>query len=144
MMKQKRKTIFLVFCAALFLIPGLIPCSKSDGNQGTGKETKQNIEESVNFALDAFVVNLITERGTNFLKASLQLELANASLLDRAKAKTAPMRDAIVIVLSNKTPEELMTEEGKLQCKDEIILTANRILGDNTVKNLYFTDFVMQ
>ncbi|HCL81739.1 MAG TPA: hypothetical protein DHW81_05790, partial [Nitrospiraceae bacterium] len=58
--------------------------------------------------------------------------------------KTAPMRDAIVIVLSNKTPEELMTEEGKLQCKDEIILTANRILGDNTVKNLYFTDFVMQ
>ncbi|HAK89557.1 MAG TPA: hypothetical protein DCP24_10965 [Nitrospiraceae bacterium] len=54
------------------------------------------------------------------------------------------MRDAIVIVLSNKTPEELMTEEGKLQCKDEIILTANRILGDNTVKNLYFTDFVMQ
>ncbi|HAK88793.1 MAG TPA: hypothetical protein DCP24_06985 [Nitrospiraceae bacterium] len=102
------------------------------------------MEESVNFALDAFVVNLITERGTNFLKASLQLELANASLLDRAKAKTAPMRDAIITVLSNKSPDELMTEEGKLQCKDELILTANRILGDNTVKNLYFTDFVMQ
>jgi len=142
-MSLLQKNIFFLAVIA-FAVLAAISCSKSDGNQGTGKETKQNIEESVNFALDAFVVNLITERGTNFLKASLQLELANASLLDRAKAKTAPMRDAIVIVLSNKTPEELMTEEGKLQCKDEIILTANRILGDNTVKNLYFTDFVMQ
>ncbi|OGW20484.1 MAG: hypothetical protein A2X55_08565 [Nitrospirae bacterium GWB2_47_37] len=142
-MSLLQKNIFFLAVIA-FAVLAAISCSKSDGNQGTGKETKQNIEESVNFALDAFVVNLITERGTNFLKASLQLELANASLLDRAKAKTAPMRDAIITVLSNKSPDELMTEEGKLQCKDELILTANRILGDNTVKNLYFTDFVMQ
>ncbi|OGW19371.1 MAG: hypothetical protein A2077_02685 [Nitrospirae bacterium GWC2_46_6] len=142
-MSLLQKNIFFL-AVITFAVLAAISCSKSDGNQGTGKETKQNIEESVNFALDAFVVNLITERGTNFLKASLQLELANASLLDRAKAKTAPMRDAIITVLSNKSPDELMTEEGKLQCKDELILTANRILGDNTVKNLYFTDFVMQ
>ncbi|MBI5213615.1 MAG: flagellar basal body-associated FliL family protein [Nitrospirae bacterium] len=144
MIKQRCRAIFLVILAAFFLMPGLISCSKSDGNQGTEKGDKQKAEETVNFALDAFIVNLNTPKGTSFLKASLQLELASAALAERAKTKTPHLRDAIVTVLSNKTPEELMTVEGKQQCKDEIALIVNQILGEGSVKNVYFTDFVMQ
>lgn len=142
-MSQLQKNIFFLVIIG-FAVFAAVSCSNSDGNQGTNKETKQNTAETVNFALDAFIVNLNTPTRTGFLRASMQLELANAVLAEKAKAKTAHLRDAIVTVLSNKTPDELMSVEGKQQCKDEIILIAEQALGENSVKNVYFTDFVMQ
>ncbi|MBI3591994.1 MAG: flagellar basal body-associated FliL family protein, partial [Nitrospirae bacterium] len=53
-------------------------------------------------------------------------------------------RDAIITLLTSKTFDALMSPEGKLQLKDEINMTANQILGNNSVKNAYLTEFVMQ
>ena len=96
------------------------------------------------FALDPFVVNLGDQGATKFLKVSMQLELSSPAILESAKGKTPQIRDAVINLLTSKTSDSLMSPEGKLQLKDEINMMANQILGNNTVKNVYLTEFVMQ
>jgi flagellar FliL protein len=98
----------------------------------------------VNFAFEPFVVNLMDSGGSKYLKVSIQLELSNAKLMEKAKNKTPQLRDAIITLITNKTSEDLITAEGKIILKDEIKQRANQILGEGTVLNVYLTDFVMQ
>ena len=56
----------------------------------------------------------------------------------RAKA-----RDKIVRILNEKTFDDLETIQGKLFLKDKIVSEVNQILDRGLVKDVYFTDFVM-
>ncbi len=117
--------------------------SKSGGDKAPKKEDVKK-DESVMFVLDPFVVNLSDQGATKFLKVSMQLELSGPTILESAKGKTPQIRDAVINLLTSKTSDSLMSPEGKLQLKDEINMMANQILGNNTVKNVYLTEFVMQ
>jgi flagellar FliL protein len=64
--------------------------------------------------------------------------------MEKAKQKSPQLRDAIITLLTSKSSESLFPPEGKLQLKDEINARMNQVLGANTVKNVYLTDFVMQ
>src|SRR5208283_6210844 len=117
--------------------------SAGDKGQKKGKEDIKK-DESVMLVLDPFVVNLNDPGATKFLKVSMQIELSGPAILEIAKGKTPQIRDAVINLLTSKTSDALMSPEGKLQLKDEINMMANQILGNNTVKNVYLTEFVMQ
>jgi flagellar protein FliL len=144
--KGNKKMIMIIIIAAVavalaaggfFLVPKLI---------GGGKEKKEEVktEEGAMFSLEPFVVNLNDAGGPKFLKVSIQLELSGPALMEKAKQKSPQLRDAVITLLTSKTSESLFPPEGKLQLKDEINVRMNQILGPNTVKNVYLTDFVMQ
>jgi len=124
--------------AAFFIVP------KFMGGGGKAHKEEAKVEEGVMFSLEPFVVNLNDPGGPKFLKVSIQLELANAALMEKAKQKTPQLRDAVITLLTSKSSESLFPPEGKLQLKDEINARMNQIMGPNTVKNVYLTDFVMQ
>lgn len=144
--KQGNKLILIIIIAVAVIAGGggaFFFLSKSKGAK-TEKKEESKLEEGVMFALDPFVVNLSDQTGNRFLKVSVQLELAGPLMMEKAKGKTPQIRDAIITLLTNKTSEALIAPEGKLQLKDEINIRANQILGENSVKNVYLTDFVMQ
>jgi flagellar FliL protein len=60
--------------------------------------------------------------------------------------KYAPaIEDVVTSVLSSKTYDEIRSAEGKDQAKKEIKDRLQRVLGeDESVTNVYFTDFVVQ
>jgi flagellar basal body-associated protein FliL len=65
--------------------------------------------------------------------------------LARIKKYTPAMEDTVTTVLSSKTSTELGSVEGKDAAKREIKDRIQRILGgEETVTNVYFTEFVMQ
>ncbi|HMK50591.1 MAG TPA: flagellar basal body-associated FliL family protein [Thermodesulfovibrionales bacterium] len=94
------------------------------------------------FALDPFVMNLAEQN--RFLKVSVQFELGDKSYQPLVTEKAPLLRDAIIILVSSKSYTSVMTPEGKLQLKDEILLRANQAVGKDVFKNLYFTEFVTQ
>lgn len=145
--KKGNKMMLIIIIAVVVVVAGgggaFFFLSKSKGEKAEKKETKA-AEEGVMFALDPFVVNLSDLSGSRFLKVSLQLELTNPLLLEKAKTKIPQIRDAVITLLTNKTSENLISPEGKLQLKDEVNIRTNQILGENSVKNVYLTDFVMQ
>ena len=55
----------------------------------------------------------------------------------------ARARDTILRVLSEKTFTDLESLQGKLFLKDELLKNINKALRVGLVKDIYFSDFVM-
>jgi flagellar protein FliL len=146
--KKKSKLIMIIVIAVAVVtlaVVGFLVVPKLMGGGGDAdKKGAVKGEDGVMFLLEPFVVNLNDPGGPKFLKVSIQLELANAPMVERAKAKTPQIRDAVITLLTSKSSESLFPPEGKLQLKDEINARMNQILGAGSVKNVYLTDFVMQ
>jgi|WetSurMetagenome_2_1015567.scaffolds.fasta_scaffold00259_1 flagellar protein FliL len=141
--KNKLMMIIIIAVAAVALVvAGFFIVPKFMGGGEKKAETKS--DEGAMFSLEPFVVNLSDTSGPKFLKVSIQLELANASLTDKTKQRVPQIRDSIITLLTSKSSESLIMPEGKLQLKDEINARMNQILGNGSVKNVYLTDFVMQ
>lgn len=96
------------------------------------------------YTMDKFTVNLSgTPKRTIRLQVNLDMisPVAFQEIMDfeyRAKA-----RDKIVRILNEKTFDDLETIQGKLFLKDKIVSEVNQILDRGLVKDVYFTDFVM-
>ena len=96
------------------------------------------------YPLDQFIVNLLSENGSRFLKTKIDLEQSDELLTPELDKKKALLRDIIIRTLSSKTYEEVSTAKGKDRLKDEIVGKLNEVLSDGYIKNIYFTDFVVQ
>jgi len=96
------------------------------------------------FPVKDLVVNLARSKRTRYLKTSLQLQLAGSAAASRAKAMKPQLKDALLILLSNHSVDELKTMQGKYELKRQIVSRLNNVLGEGTVLNTYFTEFVIQ
>lgn len=96
------------------------------------------------YPLDIFTVNLLSESGRRYLKVEMNLELEGEELSPELEQKKPVFRDIIIRILSSKSLEEISTSKGKEKLKEQIVSELNTRLKDGKVKNVYFTDFVVQ
>ena len=94
--------------------------------------------------MDTFIVNLVGGMGKNYLKARIELEMDDVKLTEEINKRLPQFRDAILTLLSSKTNDDIRTLEGKYQLRAEIISTLNQYLGPGKIKNVFFTDFIIQ
>ncbi|HOM29559.1 MAG TPA: flagellar basal body-associated FliL family protein [Deltaproteobacteria bacterium] len=94
--------------------------------------------------LDPFIVNLADAQGQRYLKAVMQIETDNPSADSEINAKLPQIRDEILMILSNKTFDDVSTVAGKRMLKREIASAVNRYLSSGQVTNVFFTEFVVQ
>ena len=111
--------------------------SKKGGGEGEG--VSGNMKQ-----LDPFIVNLADAEGQRYLKAVIQLELDNASLEGEIQGKLPQIRDEILMILSNKTFDDVSTTAGKRMVKREIASAVNKYLTGGQITQVYFTEFVVQ
>lgn len=105
-------------------------------NQLTDVGPMVNIEE--------FIVNIISGDSAHYVKASLTIELTSEEGKIEAEKRMPQMRDAILLLVGNKSFEELQDLQGKKQLKAEITAKINSFLQAGKVKAVYFTNFVVQ
>ena len=96
------------------------------------------------YPLDQFIVNLLSEGGTKFLKTKMDLELSGPELTAELDKKKPLIRDIVIRTLSSKTFQEVSTNRGKEKLKDELVDRINAVLADGHIKNIFFTEFVVQ
>ncbi len=92
----------------------------------------------------AFIVNLADPELTMYARVSLTLEVSSPEVIMEVQKREPIIRDAIIEILSNKTSRELRAPEGREQLKLEVIKRINTILVQGGVRNVYFTEFVVQ
>ncbi|HIQ31480.1 MAG TPA: flagellar basal body-associated FliL family protein [Aquifex aeolicus] len=92
----------------------------------------------------AFIVNLADPELTMYARVSVTIELSAPEVVLEVQKREPIVRDAIIEILSNKTSHELRSPEGREQLKLEIIKRINTILVQGGVRNVYFTEFVVQ
>jgi flagellar protein FliL len=111
------------------------------GKEGGGKEgaaAASNI-----YPLEPFIVNIYDGQELRYLKVKVEMEMAGAVKGD-LDVRLAPMRDAILVLLSSKTLQDLQDLQGKNQLKEEILVAINKIITPAKIAKVYFTDFVVQ
>jgi flagellar FliL protein len=89
-------------------------------------------------------VNIISGDTAHYVKASLTVELTNIEVQSEVEKRMPQMRDSILLLISNKTYEELQDLQGKKQLKAEILSKLNSFLQTGQVRSVYFTNFVVQ
>lgn len=94
--------------------------------------------------IEPFIVNILDNQSTRYLKAALTLELSNKKTADEVTERMPQIRDAILLLVGNKTFGELSDLQGKMQLRAELISRLNGILTRGKVVRIYFTDFVVQ
>ncbi len=94
--------------------------------------------------LEPFIVNLAEPGGKRFIKVTMEMELGSKEMDTEVKNKLPQFKDHIITVLSSKTMDEVITAEGKFKLKEEIMARINQNLKTGVVKNVFFTEFVVQ
>lgn len=94
--------------------------------------------------LEPFIVNIYDGQELRYLKVKVELEMAAPTIKTELDARMAPIRDAILVLLSTKTLQDVQDVQGKTQLKDEILAAVNKQLPPGKIVKVYFTDFVVQ
>ncbi len=96
------------------------------------------------YTMDKFIVNLSGQpRRTIRLQVNLDMMSARSFTEIMESEKTAKARDSIIRLLNDKTYSDLESIQGKLFLKDKIVEEVNKVLTAGLVKDVYFTDFVI-
>lgn len=120
------------------------PSKSENAAPSEGSHGKISTEVGIMFPLDLFTVNLLSESGRRYLKVEMNLELEGEELALELETKKPLLRDVIIRILSAKSLEEVSTVKGKETLKEEILSDLNQRVKDGKIKNVYFTDFVVQ
>jgi flagellar FliL protein len=111
------------------------------------KEGEEKISPSrvgVMVDLGVFTVNL-ADKGTDaYARIAITLEFSNEKVKREVDKRMPIIKDAIIDVISSKTPDFVRTPEGREALRLELIRRLNIILVEGGVRNIYFTEFVVQ
>ncbi|SNZ08092.1 flagellar FliL protein [Persephonella hydrogeniphila] len=155
--KGGKKKLLILLVVLLLLIGGgggaaykFLVLDKQKEKQEENKAEKiqeeiRNVENiGIMFEVGTFVVNLADKDADRYLKVTVILEIENEQVKQEVEKRLPQIKDSITTLLLTKTSRELRTAEGVERLKEEILRRVNAILPLGGVKNVYFTDFVIQ
>ena len=121
------------------------------GHEGGGHEAKGGdkggpspIGAGPTLRLADFVVHLRNPESDRYARFSFEIEIASEKDKETLTARTAQVRDAFIIFLSDRTVEELRGGAGLDKLKQALFERLLEVAKDCHVRNLYITDFVLQ
>lgn len=102
----------------------------ADGDEESVAEVKAKAKGPPTFLpLDNMVVNLADPGGEKVAQVGITLELVDAHGTDSVKVYLPAIRSGILLLISQRTAEELLSREGKEKLAADILLEASRPFG---------------
>jgi len=95
-------------------------------------------------SLDQFIVNIMDDEESRYLKASITIEADTPETAAELTQRMPQIKDAVLLLIGNKTFSEVNDLQGKIQLRAELINKINSLLPKGKIKHIYFTDFVVQ
>lgn len=92
--------------------------------------------------MEPFLVNLADPGQLRYLKVTFHVETHGKG--EEFERRLPQSRDSVLTVLSSKNSRDIMTSEGKNALREEIKQKMNQLLLETRVRNIYFTEFVIQ
>lgn len=117
------------------LMAPLMPKEKGPENVLTG-----NLVE-----VGEFTTNVNDVNGQRFLKVTVTVEVAseNKKALEEVTQYMPVIKDSILTIIASKTAADLDVRN-RDNLKSEIKVDLNAKIGGDLIRNIYFTDFIMQ
>lgn len=93
---------------------------------------------------ETMLVNLADPGGKRYLKLGMKIELNNERVMEELKNRSFQIKDAMLMVLSSKEFDDIATPSGKQALKQELMARMNKLVKQGQVKDIFFTDFIVQ
>lgn len=98
--------------------------------------------------LDSFVVNLADPEGDRFLRVGIDLGITREpeehSRAGQTETPLARTRDTVLMILTTRDATALLTPAGKANLKDDLIKALGERVPELGVREVYFTEFLLQ
>lgn len=98
-------------------------------------------------SLEPFVTNLAGEDSDRYVKCTIRLELDRKETADKVRAddlSITRLRDRVLTLLTSKRFAEVASAEGKERLRDEIRARVEPLLAGGKVREVYYTEFLVQ
>ena len=149
---SKKKMIIIIAVVLVLLIGGglgaFLLLGNDDGKISPEQEQaeleKQAKQVGPMVNIDSFIVNILDDAESRYLKAAITIEVDGEEASMELTQRMPQIKDAILLLVGNKSFSELQDLQGKIQLRAELINKINSILLRGKVKRIYFTDFVVQ
>lgn len=156
--QQKRKKLLLTVGAAVLLVGISVVLtlaltggfsSESEAEATPVSYAPSGKQTAVYYPLNPpFVVNFEDRGRSRFLQAELTLMLRDAEITKALDLHMPAIRNALVMLLSAQSFENLQTPEGKEALREEALVRVQQVLryeiGRPGVEQVLFVNFVMQ
>lgn len=156
--KKKKKPLVLILIIVVILVAGgagaflFLKKGSSNKTQTAATQESRSVLNDKNVhlkTLPSIIVNLADPSGDRYLKISLALVMNGKEKPKSGESGTdtiedAAIKNAIITVISTKNSDSLLTVTGKEELKKQLIAAINKALGEDAVKDIYFTDFIIQ
>lgn len=119
--------------------------SANQTNQTEGGVARDEVAAKAQLVtMDSFVVNLSDPMGRRYLKVTMEVEVADAAAAAELTAAMPKVKDTLLLLLSSKAFADISSLDSKIELKNQIVDRLNLIIGRGKVRNVYFTEFVVQ
>lgn len=98
----------------------------------------------VNIEFKPFIVNLNDSGGKRFLKLTMSIEAETEALATEINNKMPQFRDVILLLLSSLSYDDIATLDGKMRLRNQMLNRINTQLTAGKIRNIYFSEFVVQ
>lgn len=143
---KSKKLLFIIIGVVLLALIGagaaffLMKKSHAEDEGEDGAETSQEEEAHATPArdpktpptflpLDSMVVNLADPGGNRFAQLGITLQLSDAKTGDDIKVYMPSIRNGILILVSQRTAEQLLNAEGKAALTHDIVAEISDVMG---------------
>lgn len=119
----------------------------SDNGSAAAQEEEEEEEPETYGALvelPTLIVNLSGERWGRFMRVSLQMEAREDDDSEAIEGALIPIQNRMVIFFSELDPERTRTAGAKDEIAEEIVVLINEVIGGESVRRVFYTEFVVQ
>jgi flagellar FliL protein len=150
--KKSRKGLFIIATVAVVLLLGggaaaYWMYAGASPEQPADAEAQEEEGPGAAVTLEPFVVNLADPGGSRFLRVAMSLIVADeekAAEVGESAVIKARVRSAILEQLALQHADQLVTPEGKTELKKTIAEHAAHVVEGLEVKDVLFSEFVVQ
>ena len=147
---MQRSAIGIVLMLALLLALPPAATASSGGGESKKQEKKEEKKEKKEpgkvengvITIGPMTVNILSKKGYRFMRLEMIVECADDPSAERLYKADA--REELILMLSNKLAEDLLTNSGKMILRKELMDLFTKYAGPGKVKNIYFGEFVFQ
>jgi flagellar protein FliL len=143
--KSKKLAIILIVISIVVAVGAITVVFMTKGGNLTALAANFQKDEEYVLQMDSFVVNLSkADQTNNYLKVQLSLVYTDKKKADTLTLKSSQIRDVIIKDLMEYTSEQLLMAGGLDNAKEKLKADINKVLGEEVVKGICFTDFLIQ
>lgn len=108
------------------------------------KQIQKNMKTKPDYPvpLDSFLINLSQKKEQKLFKLEMELNVDNPEIQYEINKRMVQVRDIIIILISSKKYEQIVTLEGREILKEEIKDTVNSFLTKGKINRVLFKEFI--